>query len=130
MSIEKGVYSPPESVEQFEQEYTGFEPPVYSLPPQTGWEEVETFKPIAFGPYVPTPEIQPLQTPQKEIITQTNVTEVTQIVETIYQEAEFDPLPPMEFQAGVPETYGTLGYFGILLSIMTLGLVPMPEEML
>lgn len=96
------------------------------MPLETGWEDVE---PVTLEPYVPpTLEIQTPQ-PQKEIITQTNVTEVTQIVETIYQEADFDPLPPMEFQAAAPETYGTLGYFGILLSILTLGLVPMPDEM-
>lgn len=127
MSIEKGVYSPPEPVE-LELEHTGFPEPVYSLPLETGWEDVA---PVTFEPYVPpTPEIQPLQ---KEIINQTNVTEVTQIVETVYQEADFepmpDPLPPMEFQAGAPETYGTLGAFAILLSILTLGLVPLAEEM-
>lgn len=125
MSIEREFYSPPEPVE-IEPDYTGFPEPVYSLPLKTGWEDVE---PVTFEPYVPpSPEIQPLQ---KEIITQTNVTEVTQIVETIYQDAEPmpDPLPPMEFQAGVPETYGTLGAFAILLSLLTLGLVPLAEDM-
>jgi len=98
------------------------------LPPQTGWEDVESFRPVTFEPYVPpTPEIQPLQ---KEIISQTNVTEVTRVVETIYEEADFEPLPQMEFQAAAPETYGTMGYFAILLSILMFGFAPTHDEML
>lgn len=96
------------------------------MPLQTGWEDVETFNPVAFGPYVPAPEIQPIQ---REIINQTNITEVTQIVETIYKEGEFEPLPPMEFKPATPETYGTIGYSAVLLSILMLGFMPSQEEM-
>lgn len=120
MSIERGPYSPPEPIE-LELEYTGFPEPVYSLPLQTGWEDVE---PVTLEPYVPPALEAQTPQPQKEIITQTNVTEVTQIVETAYQEADFDPLPPMEFRATAPGTYGAIGYFAVLLLMLLFRFVP------
>ncbi len=100
--------------------------------------EEERFKPLSssLGEIAVTQILEPpvakVETPQqKELINQTNITEVTQIVETIYQDAEFipEPLPQMEFKAGVPETYGTMGAFAVLLTILTFGLVPLQEEM-
>lgn len=112
MSIEQGLYATPE---QLETEYTGFPELVYSLPLKSGWEDVE---PVTFEPYVPpVPQIQPIQ----------QITEITRVVETIYKEADYEPLTQMEFKPAMPETYGTMGYFAVLLSILLFGLVP-PQD--
>lgn len=140
MSINKEVYTPLEIEEELLEptEYTGvdYDEPVYSLPLKPGWEGIEQYQAesLLSQPYAPSVDtFQPttFEPARKEIVSQTNITEVTRVVETIYEESDFVPeqFPPMEFQAAMPETYGTMGYFAILLSILMFGMIPSQDEM-